>query len=523
MNKILVTLILTTGILQAFAQQPGTVKSYNKISPISNGPFTNPNDWQLGYVACLINDIDGDKIPELVTTSYDGRRNIYVFKLKQDGSVKPNYTVIGKDTGGLKGYLNTSFSVFATSVANIGDLDGNGVEDLVAGNGRGHGDNGEIFILFMNFAGEIDSFKQIRKGVNGMPAVLNAGDYWGGRVANIGDLDLDGVNDIAVGSVGTDNYTGSVWILFMNKNGTVKSTREITVGQSGFTYPLVPDDGFGVGITAINDLDKDSIPDIMVSALRSPTGSRGAIWALFLNRDGSVKSHYHYEPGTISFPDTTNPNSAFAVNMANIGDIDGDSVTDVAISAYDYIDSTGLSYGRVWICMLNTDGSIKTYQKIDKYNGGFSAPLDIKDQFGTAVGALGDFNKDGIYDMCVGAFGDDDVNPSNAQRNSGALYFLYLNGVPIVSTKTGDVIKNDTKGYYAYPNPANDYIIIRPRDKQQTINEVTIVDATGRIVQHINATGQSHVSIAVSNLAVGQYFIQVSNGNEKETIQFIKQ
>ena len=66
---------------------------------------------------------------------------------------------------------------------------------------------------------------------------LNNNDYFGISVANIGDLDGDGVNDLAVGAYSDDmdengnaagaTNRGAVHIIFMNIDGTVDSTVEI--------------------------------------------------------------------------------------------------------------------------------------------------------------------------------------------------------------------------------------------------------------------------------------------------------
>ena len=77
--------------------------------------------------------------------------------------------------------------------------------------------------------GTIDSTVEINDSTTNGPELANG--YWfGGSVANIGDLDGDGVNDLAVGAnldSGAGTKEGAVHIMFMNTDGSVDSTVEI--------------------------------------------------------------------------------------------------------------------------------------------------------------------------------------------------------------------------------------------------------------------------------------------------------
>ncbi|NWJ29052.1 FG-GAP repeat protein, partial [Marine Group I thaumarchaeote] len=95
---------------------------------------------------------------------------------------------------------------FGYSVVNIGDLNGDGVNDIAVGaryDDEGGSNRGAIHIMFMNIDGSVDSTVEINSSTDNGPTLTNS-DYFGFSVANIGDLNGDGVNDIAVGAVNDD-------------------------------------------------------------------------------------------------------------------------------------------------------------------------------------------------------------------------------------------------------------------------------------------------------------------------------
>ncbi|NWJ20094.1 FG-GAP repeat protein, partial [Marine Group I thaumarchaeote] len=190
---------------------------------------------------------------------------------------------------------------FGYSVANIGDLNGDGVNDIAVGaryDDEGGSNRGAIHIMFMNIDGSVDSTVEINSSTTNGPTLTDE-DYFGWSVANIGDLNGDGVNDIAVGAVYDDmdendnasggNNRGAIHIMFMNIDGSVDSTVEINDSTTNGPV-LTNSDYFGSSVANIGDLNGDGVNDFAVGARDDDEGGsdRGAIHIMFMNINGSV-------------------------------------------------------------------------------------------------------------------------------------------------------------------------------------------------------------------------------------------
>ncbi len=124
---------------------------------------------------------------------------------------------------------------------------------------------------------------------------LSDGDWFGSSVALLGDLDADGIKDLAVGAPGTDaNHkkyrVGAVHILHMNADGSARTTRKITSGMNGGPM-LEKASSFGCALAPMGDLNGDGIADLAVGASGDNTGGfqRGAVYVLFMSADGTAK------------------------------------------------------------------------------------------------------------------------------------------------------------------------------------------------------------------------------------------
>ncbi|MCP4135400.1 MAG: hypothetical protein GY754_30805 [bacterium] len=341
------------------------------------------------------------------------------------------------DTEGSLSYSLDDDDYFGMSAANIGDLDGDGVVDMAVGaqnDDDGQSNSGAVYILFMNADGSVKNDQKISNEKGNFTGTLNSGVRFGVSVANIGDLDNDGVTDIAVGSNLDDDGSsdsGALWILFLNTDGTVKNHRKISATEGG--SPGLPEseagNNFGVSVAGLGDHDGDGIPDIAVGAHMEANGfaDEGAVFILFLNRDGTIKSHYKIIDTSTNFELLFDNNDYFGISVASIGDINNDGVGDIAVGAHGD-DNTGVdgtsdsNAGAIYIIFLNTDGSVMGYEKIAQGAGALGSILAANDYFGVEVENIGDLDGNGAVDLAVGVENDDD-----GTTDSGSIYILFMN------------------------------------------------------------------------------------------------
>jgi hypothetical protein len=289
-------------------------------------------------------------------------------------------------------------------------------------------------------AGTVLSHQKISDTAGGLVSPLSSTDRFGWSTAGIGDLDNDGVEDMAVGAFLDDDGgfdRGAVYILFLNSNGTVKAEQKISDSAGGFTGTLSDEDRFGWSVAGIGDLNGDTIEDIAVGELYDDDSNdnAGALWILFLNMDGTVQAHQKINTFNGGFSEPLPQDQWFGSSVTEIGDFDGDTVTDLLVGAFGDSEN-GIFRGCVYLLLMNSDGTVKGDQKINETNGGFTGGLADGDEFGWAVANVGDLDGNGTDDAAVSANLNDGLGTDH-----GAVWILFLDPIALVvdsATKIDD-------------------------------------------------------------------------------------
>jgi hypothetical protein len=275
----------------------------------------------------------------------NGHDDILIGAANDEGGTNAGaaYLVLGPVTGTLDlsaadAKLLGGTSDRAGSVAGAGDVDGDGLDDLLVGASSDGGSlEGAAYLVLGPVTGTVDLSK-----ANAQFIGQNSDDSAGYDVSGAGDVDGDGHDDLLVGAFQNGeggHYAGAAYVVL----GPVTGSLDLSLADAKLVGEGVGDYA-GSPVSAAGDMNDDGNDDVLVGAVNNDQAARNAGIAYLVL--GPVTGTVDLSAADAKFVGEHGEDHAGYV--AGAGDVDGDKSADLLVGAPwndGYVGAAYLIYG----------------------------------------------------------------------------------------------------------------------------------------------------------------------------------
>jgi hypothetical protein len=397
-------------------------------------------------LSSAVGDINGDGIKDIILGApgfydTDGHGAVYVIFGSTSQPANLNLSTANYSSNGTKGFrvdFESNFDSLGSSVSS-GDVNGDGIDDLIMGAPNANSNGGISYVLFGKstaWTSPIDlSVAANTNGTNGFK-ITGSGTEKSGTSVATGDINADGIADVIIGApaaTGAAATSGRTYIVFGNTGAWSAVTLSALVGTSAtvninglYLSGAAAGNRSGTSVSSA-DMNGDGIADIVVGAPNTTVGGANAgsiyvvygqtatqlaSWPAFYNLSalttGVAPKGFRLDGSTGDYAGTV---------VAGGCSLRGDGLENVIIGAPQTTANKGVSYAAFAIPNGGTAWSnTNTLSSMDGKNGLKIIGLANADKFGTSV-AAGDFSGAGKCTYAIGAPG--------VSSNAGAVYVVY--------------------------------------------------------------------------------------------------
>jgi hypothetical protein len=304
------------------------------------------------------------------------------------------------------------------SAAGVGDLNGDRLADVIVGT---YG--GSSYVVFGKRSSTPVALARL--GDRGFRIDGERFNDLASRVAAAGDVDGDGLTDLIVGAFRASrngrSESGSAYVVFGKRSPT--NVELAALGRQGFRIDgAAAHDQTGFSVAGLGDVNGDKLADVVVGAWVADHKGRqdsGSAYVVFGKRssehiDLAALGNKGFRIGGAADGDLA------GYSVAGVGDVNGDKRPDLLVGAYGVqmgrLGSTGAAY------VVFGKGSPASVDLAKLANQGFRIDGAADgDRTGDPVAGVGDLNGDGLADLLVGAY----LAGNNNRPESGSAYIVF--------------------------------------------------------------------------------------------------
>ncbi len=273
-------------------------------------------------------------------------------------------------------------SYFGGAVATAGDVNGDGLADVLIGAQRMDG--------ALPTAGAVFAYYGSRTGLGSSPDWSVEGEEsdceFGAFVSTAGDVNGDGFSDVAASALHYGDDVGRVSLWLGSGDGPRTAPGWVIETNQALAW-------FGRTIAGAGDVNGDGFEEILVGAPGYDNGQAD---------EGAIFLFFGHEGGPSILPDwwaeSNQAGAQLGLSAASAGDVDGDGYDDVLAGA-PYFDGTHVDDG--WAFLWR--GTPGTAPPGTPANAAWAATAgQTSSRYGWSVAGAGDVNGDGYGDLVIG-------------------------------------------------------------------------------------------------------------------------
>ena len=375
-------------------------------------------------------DVNGDGLADLIigaggTFNYGGYAGRSYVVFGQSGTTAINLSAVAAGSGGFVIYGENNWDFSGGSVSAAGDINGDGLADLIIGASSSdfNGFNsGRSYVVFGRRETTAINLSAVATGSGGFAINGERAEDASGNVVAAGDVNGDGLADLIIGAPRSDingSDSGRSYVVFGRSGQAAINLSEVAEGIGGFAINGENNWDFsGCSVDAAGDVNGDGLADLIVGAHGSSANGveSGRSYVVFGQRGTTAINLSVVAVGNGGFViNGESVGNSSGQSVAAAGDVNGDGLADLIVGAANS-DANGGRSGRCYVVFGQKGTTAINLSAIAAGNGGFAITGENAMDFCGNVAAAGDVNGDGLADLIVGA-GGSDVNGYNSGRS----------------------------------------------------------------------------------------------------------